>query len=260
MSEPITPNAETPTNQPAIPTAQPTAVPQGSSSQPPASPSDPVKMAEELGRLKAENEKLTKFSEQITPVLETIYSDEETLKDLTKKHNIRLGITPADSDPKAPTTPVSGGVSSETKELRQVEMQRITREFEDRAGFTKMTPEQQKDARAAIGIKLKEWLDPNNNKTPQQVFDEVSLSKYGKYLEDSWSLIDGPSRIEQVKKQAQLEYENNLQGMIGGIPSTPIVPDNITLSAEERRVARNMGQTDEQYLESKKKLIASRQS
>lgn len=248
---PVTPPSTPPAGEP--PATPPATPPSGTPPPtPPATPPAGVSQ-EEFDKVKKEYED---YRNKVDPVLETIYVDGELLKTVTAKHKQRLGggapATPPNTPPATP--PVAD------PDVRNSQINMISNDFESKVGIDKLPDEKKAEIRGMVGTMVKEMLDPKGNKTITQVFEEVSLTKLPWYFEKAYDLVTKDSQIASKIEEEKTKWENEQRGVIGGAPSTSIPIDNITLSAEERRVAANMGLTDAQYLEQKKAIIQRRES
>lgn len=220
---------------------------------------DPVEMARRLGELEKVEKDYKQYREQIDPIIETLYADQEVLTTVQKAHNKRLGVAiPGEPSPD-PENPAPAPVKD--KDSRDAMIIQIQTNFERSAGIDKLEPEKQKEARAKIGQYLKEFLDPNNNKTISQVFDDVSLVKLPFYLENSWKIINRDNEIIAAKEEGRNEVLNEYQsgaGQIGSMPSGSISTDQVTLTPLEKQIAAKQGLSEADYLEEKKKIIQSK--
>lgn len=174
----------------------------------------------------------------------------------TEKHNKRLGKAPATPTTPAPTTPSQPGGDSD---LRNSQINMISAEFEKKTGIAALPAEEQTKMRGMVGQVIKEMLDPNNNKTIGQVFSEVSLTKLPWYLEKAYDLATKDKQLEKAKADARSEYQQEQTGMIGSMAGGSVPVDQITLNVDEKKAAKRMGISEEDYLKNKKD-IATRES
>lgn len=222
---------------------------------PPAN--DPVELAKRVGELEAIKKEYEDYRGKADPVLETLWSDGELLKQATRAHKKRLGqpLDDADKPPAGdggqPPTPPPG---NSDERLSQINM--ISGSFEQKAGIDKLPPDKQAEFRGKVGSMLKEMLDPKGNKTIPQVFEEVSLVKLPWYLDQAWKLVNRDNDLsasrEAGKTEVRSQYEDQT-GMIGSMAAGSIPIDQITLSPAEKKAAGNMGVSEEDYLKYKKK-------
>lgn len=221
---------------------------------------DPIELAKENGRLQSKVKEYEDYRTKVDPVLETLWSDQELLAQATEKHNKRLGLTkdpikPADTKP-GETPPVP----PQNTDVRRYAVQDIQAKFEQKAGIDKMTPEQQLQARGAIGQMLKNQLDMNNNKTIAQIFEEVSLDKLPWYMENAWNLLNRSNELKAAeqrgKNEAMEQYGD--AGVIGSMAGSTPALDNITLTAAERKAAKSQNVSEADYLAQKKIMLSER--
>lgn len=247
-------------NDPQPPVVTPPAQPQPQP-QPPAEPqkdTPPALSADEVNRLKQIESDYFKYKSEVDPILETLASDDELLKTATERHNKRLGRIPADAKK-------DGKENEETPEAKQLKdtrsalVDRISGEFESKYGLDKLPDDKLKEARGRLGVMLKRMLDPNDNKTMTQIFEEVSLKKLPEYLENAYYLANRNNEMkdayEKGKSEVLSQYEGET-GSIGSMASSSLSSgDDVSLSPIEKRVAQNLGVTPEAYLKNKKKLL-----
>ena len=215
-------------------------------------PPDNTKMAEELGKLKAENEALKNYQQKVDPVIQTIWSDEELFKKTTDVHNKRLGITPQDpEEDKSEILPEVTKITGQVNELRNSEVSDKINNFYTRHGVDKLDDENKKNINIKVGTILMEMLDPMNNKKDlKEVLEDVPLIKLDKFLEDAYYLATKNDQKAQEASSQSL-------GIIGSLTSQSINPDSLTLTEKERKVASQMGISEEKFL-ARKKEIAQR--
>lgn len=206
---------------------------------------DPVKMAEELGRLKKVEEEFSIYKGQVDPVIQTIWSDTETLKKVTDTHNKRLGVTPEDDKP----IDINPPVLSIEKDTRQaLTGEKITR-FYERHGIDKLDDETKKTVNEKVSVILKEMLDPmGNKKSLTEVIDDVPLASLDKHLDNAYFLATKDVQLEEAKLRGKQEATQEASGIIGSMPSSSITPDNTILTIAQKKVADSMGIPHDKYL------------
>jgi hypothetical protein len=242
---------------PVTPPTPPVTPPAGGDT-PPTPPAPPAPDASKIE--KAEYEKLkteyAEYKKQVNPVLETLWSDKELLEKATLAHNKRLGKVPV--TPVSPTTPEA---PKGDPDVRNSQINIISTSFEDKVGISKLSSKEQADVRGAVGQMLKAMLDPKDNKTIAQVFEEVSLTKLPWYLERAYDLVTKDSQIksaeERGKNQILQQYEGD-RGSIGSMAGGSVPIDQMILSPQEKEVARKQGIAEADYLAEKKKIAASK--
>ena len=213
---------------------------------------DVRKMAEELGGMRKENESLKEYQERVNPVIETIWSDPELLKQVEDRHKKRLNpdAKPADAAPVDKKTPPAD------VDTRNAVIRDIVDTFSEKYGITKLESKEKGEMNTRIGTMLKDLLDPKGNKRDlTQVMEDVSLTKLPFYLEQSYYLANKESLLNSAKEQGKKEVTDAGLGVVGSFSSTSIEPDTVTLSSKEKQIADNMGVTHEKYLERKKEIM-----
>jgi hypothetical protein len=250
MPEPIvTPDPVVTPAAPATPPAAPAA---------PADNSDPVKMAEELGRLKKVEEDYKEYRGKTDPVLETLWSDEELLAQATAVHNKRLGKAPV-----TPTPPADGAPAPQS-DVRNSQISVLQGQFESQRGIDKLAPDKQAEVRGKIGAMLKTMLDPNDNKTIDQIFAEVNLVKLPWYMDRAYDLLTKDDQIAEAEQRGKnsvlADYGAGDPGMISSMPGGSVPIESVTLTPKEREVAKKQGISEEDYLKSKKEILQYKNS
>ncbi len=85
----------------------------------------------------------------------------------------------------------------------------------------------------------------------------MSLSKLPWYLERSYDAVTKDDQIkaavEGAKNEVLSQYSEQV-GAIGSMPSSSASAESTTLTPQERKVAANMGVSDEDYLKQKKEI------
>lgn len=209
-----------------------------------------VAMAKELGETKAKLEAAQARVSQIEPVLETIYSNEELLKKATEVHNKRLGVTPPDK-PAEPVKP-----SPETVDTRNSQIKMIVDKFSEDHGIDKLDAEGKKAMNEKVGNELGEMLDPMGNKTLQQILETVSLTKLPHFLEKAYTLATKDQIVKDAEDRGRQKAIEENTGIIGTMASSSINPENITLTAAQKKVAQGLGIPEDKYLERVKEITA----
>lgn len=219
-------------------------------------PADPIELAKKVGELELVKKEYEEYRQKADPVLETLWSDSELLKQATAAHNKRLGKPAGDTPPAPGDTPPTPPAGNSDERLSQINM--ISEGFETKAGISDLPAEKKAEVRGKIGAFLKDMLDPKGNKTIPQVFEEVSLVKLPWYLEQAWKLINRDNEIAAAREAGKTEvlsgYDSQA-GLIGSMAGSSIPIDQVTLSPQEKKAAGNMGVSEEDYLKYKKKKI-----
>lgn len=237
---------EAPKNEPVAPVA-----PVDKKLEAPSGP-DVTKMAEDLGMVRKENETLKDYQARVNPVIETIWSDPELLKQVESRHKKRLGIVDAEETSKDLQKQTPSATDVDT---RNAVIKRTVDDFSDKYGISKMESKEKQDMNTRVGTMLKDLLDPRGNKRDlAEVMQDVSLTKLPFYLEQAYFLANKDNIVAAAKEQAKKEIQDASLGVMGSFSSTSIEPDSMTLSAREKDIADNMGVTHEQYLKNKKEI------
>ena len=235
------------------PNPTPAANPNPTPAAPPAGATpEQIAMAKELGETKAKLEILEKYQTEVDPVLQTIWSDEDTLKAVTEKHNKRLGVTPADPKPAAPTAPAAP--SAVELENRNAHIKSIVDKFSADKGIDKLDEEAKKQMNTKVGAMLQDMLNPKGNKNLQQIMEDVSLTKLPQFLENAHYLATKDERENQAREQGKQEALGQAVGVVGSMPASSVNPEQINLTPKEKDIATKMGISEERYLARKKEI------
>ena len=199
--------------------------------------------SKEVGQTRAQLAELQNTQQQLNYILSVIGNDPKLYKevDTAVRKSAGQGVQESQSF-----------VPDDTR--RALESQ-IINDFRARKGITTLPTDQQKDLDTKIGAVLLDVLDPGGRKTVPQVLNEVSLQKLPRLMEYAYTIVSSPQVIEQAKAQALAEKEAAEAGAIGGIPSTGGSTTEISLTREEREIAKKMGMAPDKYLAGKKKSL-----
>lgn len=230
---------------------------------------DPIQLAKRVGELEVENKKLAEYKTQVDPILETMASDPELLAHATRSVNKRRGVPmPEDNkdDKNKDTTTKDDKTTipsnnAEVNDLRLSQINTISQTFEEKVGIANMPAEDKTKTRNLVGQMLKEMVDPKGNKTMQQVWEEISLTKLPWYLERAYDLVSKDTQIkaaEERGKNSVLEQYEGDRGAIGSMPSGSAATEEVTLTPQERAIAQKQGVKEEDYLKYKKQIAAAR--
>jgi hypothetical protein len=193
-----------------------------------------------LGQQSEEVRQAREFAAVVQPLLDEIRTDPELFKQLDEK--LRKKDQPAQSAPQATNqTPDQG-------EMRNVAQDLILARFEEKHGIDRMSPDERKASRQAIGDMVYELTG--------QPFTTVDLRRLGNTLENAYILANKDTLMEKSKLEALAQARGVEEGSLSSMPSSPGKSEE-TLTSEESTVAEKMGLTREQYLEGKK-LLANR--
>lgn len=222
------------------------------------SSSDAVALAEKVGKLEAENANLKQYQERVDPVIQTIWSDSDTLQKVTDVHNKRLGINVNDDksdkkDDKIATTPVKP--SATELDNRNGLIKTIVDKFSTDKGIDKLEKDKQAELNTRVGAELKEMLDPMGNKSLQQIMETVSVTKLPQFLDKAWFLATRNEQMQMAKSEGRKEVTDEGTGVIGSMASSSVTPDSVILSSKEKDVAQKLGISPEKYLENKKEIM-----
>lgn len=131
----------------------------------------------------------------------------------------------------------------------------IFEKFEGKYGLTDDSDEV-KTLKHDIGEAIKQMVAPKSAKTPTEIIAQLPLDTLPMYLENAYKLVTMDNQKEQVRRKALATARMNADGMFGNIPSSSLRQNSYTLSAEEKKVAKGLGISEEKYLAQKKQINA----
>lgn len=225
---------------------------------PPAGSSETVKMAEELGRLRKMEEDYKVYREKTEPVLETLWSDQELLNKANEVHARRTGQTPPAGDPpKDPATdPKLAKIENDVRSNRNFAVTQVVNKFTQDRGIDKLPQDKQKEMNTKVGAALRDMLDPMGNKTLAQVLEDADINKLPIFLDNAFTLANREEMIENAKILGRQEAQREGLGVIGSVPSTTPEIEQMSLTPQQKQVAKKMGISEDAYLKNVKEIAA----
>lgn len=228
-----------------------------------AKPDDAAALNKRLGELEKENQSLKEYQAKVDPVMQTIFGDQELYKKVEETHTKRLNPDkgkkddkdkkddpPTDGKDKKDTEPSKGDSDSRTFLVKG-----IVEKFNTKYKIDKLTADERKDLNVKIGTMLQDMLDPKGNKTLAQILEDVPLTKLPGYLDHAYFMINKDKLFADAKEQGKSEALSGELGITGGFSSSDITPDSVTLSAKEKKIAENLGISEDRYLARKKEIL-----
>ena len=141
-----------------------------------------------------------------------------------------------------------------TSDLRRSAENRAISEFSEKFGLDQLKKDDKNKVLKNVGQELADMVDPTGKKDMSQVLAGVSLEKLPKLLEKSYYLSHMDQvmsgKTEDLTKMASIGRFSSSSSKSSG--------DSITLTEDEKKVAKNLGVSAEKYLEQKKKLISKK--
>jgi phage I-like protein len=212
--------------------------------------------SEEVNQARKKVKNAEESEKNIQVLMSTLQSDEKLYKQVQQGINKYLyGDTEDTSSAEGngdagKTTRKQGKVPDDTR--RTVQKQ-IVSNFYNKYGIDKLDADGFKQEQGKIGNALANILDPSGKKSIRQIFNEVPLDQLDGYLESAYIVANK----DKIKKSAEtagiLNAQQNKSASIGSLSSSTGEGGSTTLTAEERIVAKNLGVSDKDYLESKQK-------
>ncbi len=185
-----------------------------------------------IGKNSEEVKQVREFMSVAQPVFDVIKDDPTLFKAIDEK--LRKSETPKDADAKDKTTNQEEVVTATRDVLRM--------RFEEQHGFSKLSADEQKKLRAAIGNEIFELTGKDIN--------GIDLRRLSPVLEKAYVLAKNGITDESTKEA--LAEADKPDASISSIPSSGGKSEGV-LTPEEAKVAERLGVTREQYLSKKQK-------
>jgi len=184
-----------------------------------------------IGTQSEEVKQVREFMSVAQPVFDVIKDDPTLFKAIDEK--LRKD-TPKDADAKDKTTNQEEVVTATRDVLRM--------RFEEQHGFSKLSADEQKKLRSAIGNEIFELTGKDIN--------GIDLRRLSPVLEKAYILAK--NGITDKSTREAIEEAEKTDASISSIPSSGGKAEGV-LTPEEAKVAEKLGITREQYLSNKKK-------
>lgn len=185
-----------------------------------------------IGKQSDEVKQVREFMSVAQPVFDVIKDDPTLFKAIDEK--LRKTETPKDADAKDKTTNQEEVVTATRDVLRM--------RFEEQHGFSKLSADEQKKLRSAIGNEIFELTGKDIN--------GIDLRRLSPVLEKAYILAKNGITDKSTKEA--IESAEKTDASISSIPSSGGKAEGV-LTPEEAKVAEKLGITREQYLSNKKK-------
>jgi hypothetical protein len=185
-----------------------------------------------IGKQSDEVKQVREFMSVAQPVFDVIKDDPTLFKAIDEK--LRKTETPKDADAKDKTTNQEEVVTATRDVLRM--------RFEEQHGFSKLSADEQKKLRSAIGNEIFELTGKDIN--------GIDLRRLSPVLEKAYILAKNGITDKSTKEA--IESAEKTDASISSIPSSGGKAEGV-LTPEEAKVAERLGITREQYLSNKKK-------
>lgn len=190
----------------------------------------------QLGKVSGEVGELRKFREQMNPVLEVITEDKDVYDKIDTTLKKKAGVVVPEVTPD-PTV-------EKIDETRSVVEGQIINQFADKNRLNGLDEDTRKKVFTGVGQELVRMYDPSGKLTTKEVLSKINLSTLPDALENALILVQHKAGIK-IDPAAE----------IGSIPSGSVSTRVDKLTADEARVAKKMGLSEEEYLANKKALI-----
>lgn len=187
-----------------------------------------------------------KFQQEMAVVLQAINADSDLKASVEKQLRKMAG-----DEPDKPEKNIGERKSDDTRKV--VEAQ-VIQQFEQRVGLNALTFEEKEKVYKKIGDELLDILDPSGNKSYNEVLDSVDLSRLPRLLDKAYILATQDSDTQKQIDEAVARARENSEGMIGNIPSSGGNSTGQSLTADQQKVARRLGISDEDYLKSLREI------
>lgn len=141
-------------------------------------------------------------------------------------------------------------VSEDLKDTKLATENRIINDFERGYNIHQLAPEKRTELQTKIGQELAEMLDPGGKRTVKEVLDSIPLTRLPNYLEKAYKLATLNDREERARVEGLAEARQNNEASFGNIPSSSL-KQNAQLTEDEKKVAKKMNISEENYLKNK---------
>ncbi len=187
---------------------------------------------------------LEAFEKQATPVINFMWSDEDTLK---KFRDYATG-SPKETATvdKANNLPEK---DSQVVELVLAQESAIVSDFERKHGLDRLSPDEAKKVRLEVGKEMAALLDGK---------PKPSLRNLPTLLEKSYILMNAEKFKESGKVEGFVEALRAQGGAIGSATSSSSKSDGVILTSEQRKIAHKMGISEEDYATNLQKISKSK--
>lgn len=223
------------------------------------------KSAEEIAASYAELEKkhtqlsqdhsLTKKERDDLKALESfIDNDPDSFKYLQSRIEARKsGKTTPETPAQPQNDPRVSRLEAELNDTRLSTQSGIFEKFEGKYGLREETDDT-KEIKTRIGNTIKQMVAPKSPKTPAEIIATLPLDVLPQYLENAYKLATADDEKERVRRKTIAQTRMNQDATFSDSPSTSLRENTTSLTAEEKKVARGLGITEEKYLSQKKSL------
>lgn len=123
--------------------------------------------------------------------------------------------------------------------------------FEKQFGIDQLPPEKRGELHKQIGTELAEMIDPGGEKSVKDVMNSIPLDRLPKYLEKAYRLATINDANEKARLDGLLQARQNNEASFSSVPSSSVNGQKVQLSDEEKKVARRMNISEEDYLKQK---------
>lgn len=198
-------------------------------------------------KTEAELKELQEFRDQVAPFLNFAVQDEEVLN----KYKKAAGILPSEDKATKKDAPSSG----ESQAILDVVVStegRIVSDFEKEHGFDSLSDEEKVTLRQSMGKYMGGWLAGTGRTRP-------NLTELPNFLEQAYTLAGADKMKKRAKDEGAADVYTAQLANGGVFSSAPAKKTNkIELTADEKKIARKMGLSEEDYLKGKESVSKSR--
>lgn len=185
---------------------------------------------------------------------EFIDSDPESLAFLKSRLEIKRGKPNQQSDSKNTLPSDYENVKGEIADTRIATQGQIFEKFEGKFGIDRLKDQEKSAIQQKIGQELKSMLDPTGSRSVGEIIGRIPLSSLPMYLEKAYQLATIDDEKEQTRRKTLAQARRNADATFSSIPSSDLAEDSTTLSADEKKVAKGLGISEEKYLKQKKEI------
>lgn len=205
------------------------------------------KKLSEVGQTAAESKK---HLDDLRALESFIDNDPESLQFL--KTRIEHGKNSGTKTVQDKDDPRFDRLEQDVTDARLASQGQIFEKFENRYGLNEEGVDSK--IKTQIGDMIKQMVSPKSSKTPVEIIASLPLDTLPMYLENAYKLVSAEDQKEQVRRKTLAQARQNADATFSTGSSTSLRSNSTTLTAEEKKVARGLGISEEKYLKQKKEI------
>ena len=257
MAEPTSPPADPPKDNPP-PTDPPAPGAGGESSKPKDGDNLPEKFkgksAEEIAKSYLELEQLHgKTTAEVESAKKKIL-ESDALVQLIKSNPVLLNAVKGEIERLTKTPENKDAPKRDDTKIAVVGQ--IIDKFEGDNGLTKMPKEEKTKVQDAIGNEIWTMRDPSHSAmTREEAFNSIPADQLGAFLDKAYkNIVNSADEKEQARLKGFIEATQNREAAMGSMSFSGVKTGSITLTQDQKDVARKMHISEEKYIQNLKEM------